>query len=533
VTARDPRRWWILAAVVLAMLAIGLDVTVLSVALPTLATDLHASTGQLQWFVAGYALVLPAALLPGGLLGDRYGRRRILLIAMAIFGAGSVACAYAPSAGAFLAARVLAGLGAALAVPVSLSMLTVLFDPDERPRAVGMWAAANFLALPIGPILGGWLLTHYWWGWVFLVNVPVVLLGMLAVTAWMPESRGAHPPALDATGVLLSSTGLAVLTYGFIRAGDRGWGDLGALASMVAGAAVLVAFAGHERRLSRRSSRLVAWRGTRRAGTVAGRGGEPLVDPALFASARFTWGTVVGGFGVFAMVGVLFTAPQYFQAVQGTDAMASGVRLLPLIAGVVVGAVGADRLAARAGAKFAVGTGFALLAGALAVGARTAPGTGFGFVAGWMCVAGAGMGLVLATGASAALGALSAERAGVGSAVMQAVQKVGAPLGAAALGSVLNAGYRHALHLTAVPAGVAAAARDGVFAGTAVAARLGSPALLADVRAAFVHGMDDMLWACGAVAVVGLVVGVSFLPGRADPARSDPGGTEQERARVG
>src|SRR6266511_2782387 len=152
---------------ILAVLAVGLDGTVLSVALPTLATDLHASTADLQWFVSGYTLVLAAALLPGGLLGDRYGRKRILLGALALFGAGSLACAYATSAGTLIAARVLLGLGAAAIVPLSLSVLTVLFTEQERPRAVGVWAAANFLALPVGPILGGCLLTNYWWGWVF------------------------------------------------------------------------------------------------------------------------------------------------------------------------------------------------------------------------------------------------------------------------------------------------------------------------------------------------------------------------------
>jgi DHA2 family multidrug resistance protein-like MFS transporter len=510
--ARDPRRWWILGSVVLAMLAIGLDVTVLSVALPTLATDLSATTGQLQWFVAGYALVLPAALLPGGLLGDRYGRRRMLLIALAVFGLGSLACAFAPTAGAFLAARILAGLGAALAIPVSLSMITVLFDEAERPRAVGMWAAANFLALPVGPILGGWLLSHAWWGWVFLVNLPVVLLGMLAVALWMPASRGERRP-VDLPGVVASSAGLALVTYGFIRAGDEGFAEPLALAAVVGGLLVLVGFARYERRL-------------------AHRGGSPVVDPALFASRRFTWGTVVSAVGVFAMVGILFSAPQYFQAVLGTDAMGSGVRLLPLIGGVAVGAGLADRLAARAGVKVTVGLGFALLAGALAAGARTGLHTGFGFTATWTGVAGVGMGLALATGASVAMSALSAERAGVGSAVMQAAQKVGAPLGAAVLGSVLNSGYRHALHLADLPAALADTVRSGVFAGSAVAARLGSADLLDEVRGGFVRGMDDMLYGCAAVALAGLLLAVLFLPGRPAPG-TEPGRAEQERARVG
>src|SRR5437868_1176764 len=177
------RKWWALGALTLAVMAVGLDGTVLSVALPTLAAALHASESDLQWFSSGYLLVLAAAMLPAGLLGDRYGRKKVMLIALALFGVGSVACAYAPSAGAFIAARVVLGLAGAGVIVMALSALTVLFTEKERPRAVGIWAAANFLALPLGPILGGWLLTHYWWGWVFLMNVPITLVGLVAASS--------------------------------------------------------------------------------------------------------------------------------------------------------------------------------------------------------------------------------------------------------------------------------------------------------------------------------------------------------------
>jgi MFS transporter, DHA2 family, multidrug resistance protein len=506
--ARKTRKWWALGALTLAVLAVGLDGTILSVALPT---DLHASTADLQWFVSGYTLVLAAALLPAGLLGDRYGRKKILLGALALFGVGSLAVAYAPSAGAFTAARLLLGLGAAAVIPLSLSVLTVLFTPDERPRAVGVWAAANFLALPLGPILGGWLLTSYWWGWAFLINLPVVAVGLLAVTVLLPESRSATRTGLDPVGVLASSTGLAVVVYGVIQAGQHGWGDPAALAAMAAGALVLVGFGLWERRLSRRPD------------------GQPLIDLALFGSTSFTWGTILAAVGVFALFGVLFTAPQYFQAILGTDAMGSGLRLLPLIGGLAVGASVADRVATRAGAKLTVASGFALLAAGLGVGATTDVTSGTGFIAAWTPVVGLGMGLALATASAAALGALSAERAGVGSAVIQAVNKVGAPLAAALLGSVLNATYRSQLDLAAVPGQVAAAARDSVFAGVAAARQLGSVSLLDAVRAAFVEGMDGMLWVCAALAVAGMVLALVFLPGRAAAAATPP----PEPARVG
>src|SRR5438132_1483170 len=227
------RKWWALGALTLAVLAVGLDGTVLSVALPTLATALHASESDLQWFSSGYLLVLAAMMLPAGLLGDRYGRKKVMLVALALFGVGSAACAYAPSAGAFIAARVVLGLAGAGVIVMALSAVTVLFTKEERPRAVGIWAAANFLALPIGPILGGWLLTNYWWGWVFLINVPVAAIGLIAAFALVPESRAEERPGFDVVGVLASSFGLAGLTYGLIEAGQGGWGSPNAIGPMV------------------------------------------------------------------------------------------------------------------------------------------------------------------------------------------------------------------------------------------------------------------------------------------------------------
>jgi DHA2 family multidrug resistance protein-like MFS transporter len=498
----ENRRWWALGAIMLAVLAIGLDATVLSVALPTLAGALHATESDLQWFSSGYLLVLAAAMLPAGLLGDRYGRKRVLLGALALFGAASAACAYSTSAGAFIAARMLLGVAGAAIIVMALSALTVLFSEQERPRAVGVWAAANFLAMPIGPILGGWLLTHYWWGWVFLMNLPVVVIGLAAVLVLVPESRAAERPGLDPVGVLASSAGLVGLTYGMIQAGQHGWGTVGAVVPMLAGLAVLAGFVGWERRLSARPD------------------GQPLVDLALFGSRSFTWGVTLAAVGILAMVGVLFTMPQYFQGVLGTTAMGSGLRLLPLIGGLVVGAVPADRIAARVGPKVTVALGFLLLAAGLLGGATTGVASGDGFVAAWMALVGAGMGLAMATAASAALSELSVERSGVGSAVMQAFQKLGAPFGAAILGSVLASAYQARLHLGGLPAAAAKAVQDSIFGGMAVAHQTGSASLLASVRAAFVHGMDVALLVSAAIAVVGMVLALVFLPRRATPAGS-------------
>ena len=498
-SAVDPRgvgarRWWALGALVMGGVAVGLDATVLSVALPTLARKLHASESDLQWFSSGYLLVLAAAMLPLGLLGDRYGRKRVLLGSFALFAVGSAACAASPSSSAFIAARVLLGLAGAGVTVMGFATLPVLFGEGERPRAVGMMAAATFVSLPLGPILGGWLLTHFWWGWVFLINVPVCLAGMVAIFVLVPESRARVRPGLDPVGVALSILGLVGVIYGLIQAGEHGWSNAGAVLEMVCGVAVLIGFLLWEQQLSRRP------------------GGQPLLDLALFRLPSYTWGVILAAVAIFSMFGVLFTMPQYFQGVLGTSPMGSGLRLLPLIGGLLVGAVPADRIVRLVGAKVAVAVGFALLSAGLLIGARTSVGSGGLFVAAWMALVGLGMGLALATSMSAALCELSAERSGVGSAALQAINKLGGPLGIAILGSVLSTAYLARLVTAGLPAAAATAARQSVFGAVAVAHQLRSPELLASAHSAFAHGMDVALAVSGAVALVGLALTVAFLP---------------------
>src|SRR5215469_4446623 len=490
------RKWLALAALTLGVLAVGLDATVLSVALPTLAVALRSTESDLQWYTSGYALALAAGMLPAGLLGDRFGRRRVLVAGLVLFGAGSIACAYSPSPGVFITARVVLGLAGAAVAVMALSAVAVVFTEQERPRAVGVWAAANFLALPIGPIVGGWLLVHYWWGWVFLMNVPVALIGIAAVLTLLPESRAEHRPQLDPIGVLTSAGGLVAWTYGLIEAGQNGWTDPSALLPMAAGVVLIAAFLLWERRLSGRPR------------------GEPMVDLSLFRSGAFTWGTLLAALGIVGMFGMLFTLPQYFQGVAGLDAQGSGLRLLPIIAGMLVGAVPADRVAARIGPKVTVALGFALQAGAMLAGSTMTVDSGTGFVAAWTAAAGAGTGLALSTAASAALGQISAERSGVATAVMQAFQKGGAPFGAAILGSALSSAYRSQLPLPGLPGAAANVVRQSLFGGIAIAQRLHSPALLQTVREAFVHGMAAALLVAAGVAIVSMILALAFLPGR-------------------
>ena len=512
VRSAGSRRWWALAAVVLAVLAVGMDLTVLSVALPTLSGVLKASETDLQWFSSGYALVLAAAMLPAGLLGDRFGRKKLMLWSLGLFALGSLACGESRTAAEFLAARVLLGFGGAGVVVMAISALAVLFSEEERPKAVGVWAAANMVAFPIGPILGGWLLSHYWWGWVFLMNVPVALIGLVAAAALVPESRAWQRPGFDLAGIALSSGGLVGLTYGFVAAGEYGWGSARALAAIAAGVCLVVGFFAWERRLTSRP------------------GGQPLVDLSLFRSRSFTWGVLLFTVLTLALVGLLFTLPQYFQGVMGTNAERSGIRLLPIVGGLLFGLAPASLLAKRIGAKFTVALGFAVLAAGLALGATTAVASGEAFSALWLSIAGAGTGLTMATAASAAVAELDQERDGVGSAVLQALKNTGAPLGSAVLGSALLAAYVARLHLGGLPPSAATTVRQGVFQGAAIAHQLDSPALLAQVQNAFVHGMDAALLVSVAFAAAGCILALVFLPVGRRSTRAEREETAGERS---
>jgi MFS transporter, DHA2 family, multidrug resistance protein len=502
--ALGQRRWWALGALSMSVLVVGLDLFVLSLALPTLAVDLKASTGDLQWFVDAYSLVLAAALLPAGLLGDRVGRKKLLVCALALFGIASLACAYSSSTGELIAARAALGLAAAVILPLALAVLPVMFTPDERPKAIGIVGGATFIGYPLGPILGGWLLDHYWWGSVFLINVPIAALALAAVVFLMPESRGSSRSGIDVPGVLISSAGLAVLTYGVIRAGQDGWSDTIAVATMVAGAAALAVFIAWERIVSR-------------------RGGQPLVDLSLFSSGGFTWGTTLATMISFALFGLTFAMPQFFLDVKGLNSLASGIRMLPLIGGLAVGLAVGQRLQSPrtrggltkpplTGVRPIGAGGFAIMAAALAVGTATSAASSTGFTSWWFAATGFGLGLAMPTMLNAALSALTPERSGSGSALMTAARQVGATIGVAVLGTVLNSVYRAHLSVPGLPSAVTAAAKSSVGGGVAVAAKLDSAALLGAVHAAYASGVDVMLWVCAAIAIVAAVLAALFLP---------------------
>ncbi|HEX6467674.1 MAG TPA: MFS transporter [Streptosporangiaceae bacterium] len=504
--ALGARRWWVLGALVVTLLAVSLDLTALNVALPTLAAALHAGTGDLQWIIAGYTLASATLLLPAGLLGDRYGRKKVLVGGLVVFLAGSLWAVRVDGPGGLIAARTLMGVGAAVLLPLALSVMLVVFPAQERPKAMAAWAAASFVGLPLGPIVAGYLLDHFWWGSIFFINIPVAVVALVACVALIPESRSETAGRTDVTGLALSTGGLLALVYGVIEQPERGWGDPRVWGTMAAGAAALAAFAGWTRRAK-----------------------APLIDLGLFRDRRFVGGLVPSTVMTFALFGVLFAVPQYFQDVLGARPLGTGLRLLPLIGGLMLTARLSPRLVDRFGNRVVIVAGvLVLVAGALA-GAATSVADGYGYVATWLVVVGFGMGLMLPASMTVAMSALSAERGGAGSAVLLTVRLVGGALGSAVLGSLLATGYRGQVAVAGLPAPAARAVRQGIGGGVEVARRLGDQALLGSVRAAFVHGMDVVLVTGAGLLLVSAVATLVLLPRRADEAAT-AGAAGAERA---
>jgi EmrB/QacA subfamily drug resistance transporter len=489
----NSRRWWALGALVVCLLTLGLDGTILNVALPTLAEDLGAGTSQLQWIVDAYILVFAGLLLPLGALGDRVGRRRVLLAGLAVFLVSSLVAAWTTNADGLIVARAFMGLGSAIMTPMAMATLPVIFPPAERGRAISVMAAAMGVGVPLGPILGGWLLDHFWWGSVFLVNVPVALIGMAAALAFIPESRNPHARPADLLGGVLSTAGLVAVVYGVIEAPRRGWGDGVVVAALAAGLVLLLAFGLWERRYA-----------------------YPMIDLGLFGRPRFLWGTTAATIGTFALFGLLFTLPQYLQSVQGHDAFATGVRLLPMMGGLILGAGGADRIVARIGTKIPVTLGLAVIGGGLVLGATTGPEDGYRLTATWLAVVGFGVGLSLAPSMDAVLGELPPDDTGAGTALTMTLRQVGGALGIALLGSVLADTYRSRLDVGTLPPDAAHAARESVAGAAALAERTHAAGLLESARDAYLHAMSAVLLVCAAIAFAGAVLVALRFPARPD-----------------
>ncbi|BCJ29912.1 MFS transporter [Actinocatenispora sera] len=494
-----PRRWLILGVMVVSLLVVVLDNTVLNVAMKVIAdpkAGLGASQSQLEWAINAYTLVFAGLLFSFGILGDRHGRRRILIAGLVVFGLASLVSAYATSPGALIAARALMGLGGAAVMPATLSIISNVFDPRERARAIGIWGGSVGLAIAIGPILGGFLLEHFWWGSVFLINVPIVALGLVAIVTLVPESRNPNPGKIDIIGVLMSIVGLVALVYGVVHGGDHGdWGSPTVWGPLAAGVLILAAFIAYERRIS-----------------------YPALDVKLFRDPRFSAAVGATGLMFFAAMGTFFFSVFYIQNVRGFTPLEAGLLMLPFAAAQVVFAPLSSRLVAQRGAKLVCSIGMVLVAISLAGFTQLDADTPLWVLEVLFFVQGVGMANVTPPATEAIMSVLPRERAGVGSAIGNTVRQVGGALGVAVLGSVLASVYRGQItpHLTGLPDAARATAAESLPATDGVAAAMGPAgrALIEPANQAFLSAMHAAAAGSAIVAVLGAVVVLRWLPGR-------------------
>ena len=500
------RSWWILAVLCLSLLIVGIDGTIVNVALPSIVRELNASSSQLQWVVDAYTLVFASFLLLAGSLGDRYGRKTALTAGLVVFGAGSLASALIGSAGGLIMTRAIQGLGAAFIMPSTLSILTNVFPSDERGRAIGIWAGVSGVGVAVGPITGGYLLEHFYWGSIFLVNIPVIAVALVAGAVLVPNSRDPHAPRLDLVGTVLSVTMLFALLYAIIEGPTHGWTDPVIVGAFIVGGVLLLTF--------------VVWEL---------HSDHPMLDVTFFKNPRFSAASIAVTLVFFSMFGALFFLSQYLQFVLGYDPLQSGVRLLPIAGALVVAAPLSPLLVARVGTKVVVTAGLVLVALGMYLLSYASVDSGYGLVALVLVVIGVGMAIAMAPATDSIMGSLPPEKAGVGSAVNDTTREIGGALGVAILGSITASSYRAAITATPVYEAAAkqspqaaAALRDSVGGAAEVAARLPADAakvVTAAANQAFVHALDHTVIVGAIVALLGAAVAAVFLPSR--PATAD------------
>jgi len=478
---RHPRRWIILAVLCLSLLVLVIDNMVLNVAIPVLIRDLGASASDIQWIIDAYILVFAGLLLTAGSLSDRHGRRRGLIIGLIVFGSASAVATLCQTPGQLIAARAVMGIGAAFLMPGTLSILTTVFDDAERKKAIAIWSSVLMLGALGGPTLGGLLLQHFWWGSVFLLNIPIAALGIVAALAIIPESRGpAGRP--DVLGALLSMVGMTALVWGVISSAKDGWSASGTWGGFTVAAVFILAFVLWERRTS-----------------------EPMLPMALFKDRNFGGASLSIVLLSFSAGGVVLALTQYLQFVLGYGPLKAGTALIPMLVTVMAFNGIGVMIDKRIGTRPTIAVGLGLIAIGFGLLASTGPTDGYLKLAITLVVIGAGSGTAGPAAYGTLLAALPPERAGVGSAVNDTVQQVGQALSIAVLGSILTAAYK-----SAMPADAGAVARRSIGDALRIAASTGDGGLARLAKESFVDAMATtaIVGVVGSIAAAVLAVAV-------------------------
>ena len=490
------RRWWILGVLILALFGVTLDNMILNIALPTLAVDLDATAAELQWIVNAYILVFAGLLLVAGALSDRFGRRKVLVIGLSLFGIGSALAPLVGDATQLIVLRAFMGLGAALTMPSTLSIISDVFEEAERPKAIAAWGAVSGIGIVAGPLVGGYLLEHYAWTSVFLVNVPFVILGIVATLAIVPESRAPGKVALDPAGAVLSVVGLVSLVWAIIEIPANGWTSPFVLTAFAVATISLATFIWWERRVA-----------------------EPMLDVRLFLNPRFTAASLSVTLAFFSLMGALFFLTQYLQGVQGLTALETGIRFIPIAIGIIVVSPISAVLTTRFGARAVVSLGLLVTAAGLGLMASLGVASSDLQVAAVLLVIAAGLALAMTPATDAIMGAVPKAKFGVGSAVNDTVREIGGAFGVAVLGSLFAASYSGAMDAATagLPAPAAGAASESLAAASVIAGMVGGEAgatLLATAQAAFVDAMSMTSIIGAGFAIGGALIALIWLPSR-------------------
>ncbi len=500
-TLSKSRRWIALGVLCLSLLLSVVDNTIVNVALPTLNAELGASTTQLQWIVDAYTLVFSALLLTMGHYGDRFGRRRALQLGLFLFAITSGLAALATSTGQLIGARALMGIGAALIFPATLAILVNIFtDPKERAAAIGIWTAIVGVAVAIGPITGGLLLEHFWWGSIFVVNIPVALIAIVLAAFLLPDSRDPKVGPMDYPGLLLSASGVGLLVWAIIEAPTWGWGSAATIAAFAGAAILLITFAMVERRRA-----------------------HPMLDVNLFRNARFSAASLSITTAFFALFGFIFLITQFLQLIQGFTPLQAGVRTLPFAIATAAASPLAIALMHKFGSRAIVTLGLFVMAAGFAMAATIKVDSPYvGIVLLSMVTIAVGLGLATSPATESIMGALPPEKAGAGAAVNDTTRELGGTLGVAVIGSVYLSVYASTVidgyRSLGLPAQFESVVGESIGGGLAVSSKLpqgASEQLAAFVKSAFVDGLTRGSIVASLVVIIGAIAAWRFLPARA------------------
>jgi MFS transporter, DHA2 family, multidrug resistance protein len=539
------RRWLILGIVVICLLVVVLDTTILNVALPSISRELGASQGQLTGAILSYSVVFSSLLITGGLLGDRYGRQKVLIAGLIIFGIFSALCAKASTPNELIVLRGFMGIGAAMVPPQTLSIVSATFKPSERGRAIGIWAGATGVAIALGPITGGFLLDHFWWGSIFLVNVPFVIVGVVMVALFVPDSKAPDTRRIDPIGVVLSIVGLGTFVFGIIYAGDyREWTSFWSLGMMLIGVVTIVGFVLYEKHSD-----------------------HPSFDVRVFESPRFSAASVAMAMAFLALFGVTFFLTFYYQFVRGLSPFQAGLMVLPVAIGQLIFAPQSPKVVAKIGPKFTIGGALVIVAIAFVGYLFIAINTPLWFFVVVLTLTGFGLANIIAPGTESVVSSLPPRMIGVGSGVNNTTRQIGGAFGIAVLGTVLELGYSSAIQpsLSVLPADLQTKASRSIgdtydamsqyaqtnpVKGAQAFVQLGCHApkpgqqgyslyqaavaggrqvtFRCDTGTALIHGIHFAAIGSIAAALIGAVVCFIYLPRRADAKAYETGPTSAD-----